>query len=250
MGLEALRIRSALRHSPVMAGESGPQDDGMIGDPVPEVFRPDDPTARFVVSMAMARNDIDRALRDLVRAVEEDGPDFAYRVRLLTGHYVEAIDALNLYRQTFPEVQRLVRQVPADRRKQLVIATSALGKGRKALHHVRHNTFHYPSPNDQYSPTSDQKLAKVLTAMTGCGVSALFDGDTEALTMTFADDAALDLAMGKPTVTNAEVQRRAAQARDGALAFHKWFDALLTTYMDANDQSYGEPHITEKRRRP
>ncbi len=58
-----------------MAG--GPPDDAdLFGDPIPEVFRPDDPTARFVVAMSMANNDLDRSLRDAVRAVDDDTPDF------------------------------------------------------------------------------------------------------------------------------------------------------------------------------
>lgn len=47
-----------------------------IGDPIPNVFRPDDPAARFVVSMSMARNDIDRAFHDLIRSEKEDRQDF------------------------------------------------------------------------------------------------------------------------------------------------------------------------------
>jgi len=70
--------------------------DEPFGDPIPEVFPPDDPAARFVVAMSMANNDIDRALADLIRSVDEDRPDFTYRVRLLTGHLVEAIDAQRL----------------------------------------------------------------------------------------------------------------------------------------------------------
>lgn len=33
------------------------------GDPFRDLLPPDDPTARFVVSMSMARNDSERALR-------------------------------------------------------------------------------------------------------------------------------------------------------------------------------------------
>jgi hypothetical protein len=49
---------------------------------IADAFDPDDVVSRFVVSMSMARNDIERCLHDLARvtkAEEADGPDFSYR---------------------------------------------------------------------------------------------------------------------------------------------------------------------------
>ena len=86
----------------------------MIGDPIPEVFSPEDPLARFVVAMSMANNDINRAFRDLLRSADEDTPDFAYRVRVLIGYLVEAIDALNFYTEKVPMFE--TPQEPTDRR--------------------------------------------------------------------------------------------------------------------------------------
>jgi hypothetical protein len=53
------------------------------GDPIPEVFPPGDPTARFVVAMSTATDDLDRACRDLLASVDEDRQDFTYRLRLI-----------------------------------------------------------------------------------------------------------------------------------------------------------------------
>ncbi len=39
--------------------------------------------------MGIAKNDIERALHDLLEAGKNESPDFAYRVRLATGHLVE-----------------------------------------------------------------------------------------------------------------------------------------------------------------
>jgi hypothetical protein len=47
--------------------------------------------------MSMARNDIERALRDVAAAAENDSPDFSYRLRLTVGHLVESLDALSAY---------------------------------------------------------------------------------------------------------------------------------------------------------
>ena len=71
-------------------------DEADPGDPVPEVFPPDDPVARFVVSMTMAAR-FDRAMRDVLRAGDNDDPDFSYRVRLSVRHLVEALDSLRSY---------------------------------------------------------------------------------------------------------------------------------------------------------
>ena len=73
---------------------SDDQRDERVGDPIPDVFQPTSVQARFVVAMAIAKNDIERALRDILRAGENDDPDFTYRIRLATGHLVEALDAL------------------------------------------------------------------------------------------------------------------------------------------------------------
>jgi hypothetical protein len=217
------------------------------GDPVPDVFPPGDPAARFVVVMSMARNDIDRALRDTLRSGEQDGPDFSYRVRLVTGHLVEAIDALSRYRSEYPAVRDLIERVPATAKEHLkVVARTLQRAGPRVLAGVRDNTFHYPSPNPSYTPTSDEKLRRVLAAMADRGVSFHFDGDTLATTMSFADEAALDLAMGRPESTVEDVRREALIARDGALAFHKWVDGLLRAYIEANDLVIGDPVVTPK----
>ncbi len=54
------------------------------------MFPPGDSAARFVVAMGMAKNDIERVLRDVFEAREKDGADFSYRVRLDAGHLVDA----------------------------------------------------------------------------------------------------------------------------------------------------------------
>jgi hypothetical protein len=220
----------------------------MIGDPVPEVFDPNDPAARFVVAMSMARNDVERAFHDLVRSEDENRQDFTYRVRLVTGHLVEAIDSLGFYRGTFAEVRKLLARVSAEGQKDLKVISGTLQKaGERALQDVRDNTFHYPSPNNAYSPTSDEKLRDVLALMNDRGVSFHFDGDSLETTMSFADDASLELAMGRPTTSASEALRRSEIARDGALAFHRWVNALIEAYVKANDLAIGDPIVTPKR---
>lgn len=211
------------------------------GDPIRDLLPADQPTARFVVSMSMARNDIERALRDVAEAGENDRPDFGYRVRLSIGHLVEALDALNEYRQQFPEVRALIDRVPAQARTHLKEASGSLQKaGKGVLEHARNHTFHYPSPDSSHRPTSDEQLRDVLTAMGARAGEVHYDGDTGQITLTFAEDVALAMAMNKLAGSPEEVLKSAAIARDGALNFVLWVAALVRTYMDVNGLYFGE----------
>jgi hypothetical protein len=130
--------------------------------PIAKLFPSDSIAARFVLSMGMARNDLERALRDVVDAVEAGRPDFSDRVRLATGHLV---DALSAYGED-EDVRKLTRRLPPDAQTKLKAARGTLQKaGQGALPLVRDNTFHYPSPRSNYNPTSDQRLAEALTRM-------------------------------------------------------------------------------------
>jgi hypothetical protein len=223
----------------------------MIGDPIPDVFPPENPLARFVVAMSMANNDINRAFRDLLRSSDENTPDFTYRVRVTIGYLVEAIDALNFYSATLPEVLELLKCLPTDAQQQLKIVRGTLQKaGSKALAAVRDNTFHYPSPNPAYKPSSDEKLRDALAALGHIGVQMHYDGDTKAMTFNFADEAAFNLAMGEPATTNEEALHRAEIARDGGLAFVQWATVLVRTYMTSTGAYFGEPIVIEKSKPP
>lgn len=201
--------------------------------------------------MSMATNDIDRAFRDLQRSAEEATPDFTYRVRVVIGYLVEAIDALNFYSQKVPDVPKLLKGLPADAQEQLKIVRGTLQKaGPKALEAARDNTFHYPSPNPAYEPTSDENLRNALAALGHIGVHAHYDGDTGAVTYDFADEAALNLAMGEPTISNEEALRRSEIARDGGLAFVRWATALVLAYAESTDAYFGEPILSDKKQPP
>ena len=216
-----------------------------VGDPIPSVFPPENPTARFVVSMAMAKNDIERALRDVQDAIENDRPDFSYRARLSIGHLVEALAALNAYSQKFAEVRALINRMPVAAKSHLSVARSSLqSAGDDLLRRARDNTFHYPSPRSNYSPTSDAQLAQALADLTERGVEIHLDGDTQQVTFTFADDIALALAMG--SVKPSELESRALPVAAGAASFVVWVSALVAMYQDVNDIHLGQPLMRPK----
>jgi hypothetical protein len=218
-----------------------------VRDPITEIFPPDDPAARFTVAMAMAMNDVERSVRDSVRAVDEDRPDFTYRLRLTAGHFAEALVALDAYSAGSAEARKLMGRVPPEGQAQLkVVRGTTKAVGAEVLQAVRDNTFHYPSPRTNYAPTSDEKLRFVLAAMGHDEADIHLDGDTKAMTMTFADGVALNMAMGMPDADDVEVHKHFERIRDGAIAFCVWTKALVHTYVTTNGFEFGEPSVTPK----
>jgi phage I-like protein len=223
-------------------------DEQLPGDSIAAVFPPDDPAARFVVAMGMAKNDIERALRDVLEAGERDRPDFSYRVRLATGHLVEALDSLNAFSQEFGEVRELTKRVSAEGQKKLTTARGTLQQvGTEALKHARDNTFHYPSPKTNYTPTSDRHLRNTLAAMSARRADVHVDYDTKHVTLTFSDEVALALSIGKYAPNEEDYARQFERTRDGALAFIAWAERLLIAYFEATGAEFGEPEISDKK---
>lgn len=208
------------------------------GSSVPDVFDPQSIVARFVVSMSMAKNDIESALRDAVRANKSGEPDFRYRVRAMTGHLIEALDALDAYQQD-PAVRALIAKVRQDAQTELT-KTKRLRQqiGKAALKSVRDNTFHYPSPKPNYSPTSDEQLAQVLAGMTDVEVQLHLDRDTDEIRMLYADEVALALAIG---MHHPDPKEQLENTRDAAIAFVNWVIALTRAYFDDTRMELAEP---------
>lgn len=224
-------------------------DDHSTGDPITEVFDPDRIDARFVIAMSMARNDIEVAVHDGIAAARDERPDFAYRVRLVTSHLVEALDSLNAYSQE-DDVKKLMARVPADAQKQLSKARSALQKvGSKVLDQVRNNTFHFPSPTTSYGPSSDDQLRNVLAGMSDrpCEMHLDHRGEHPMITLTFAGDVALALALAKHSADENVARQQFEITSGGAVALKHWADALVVTYLEATGGYVGTPRVIEDR---
>ena len=192
----------------------------------------------------MARNDIDTALRDGIDAAERDRPDFNDCVRLATSHLVEALESLNAYSQESPDVPALIARIPVERRKHLTTARGVVQKvGAGALGKVRNNTFHVPSPQGPYVPSSDEQLRKVLTEMgrQPCLISMDHRGNHPVISLSFADDAAFALAFGSHASEPERARRQFETASEGAVAFTKWVEALLIAYLESVGGEFGEP---------
>ncbi len=213
---------------------------------IADLFPPDKIAARFVVAMSMARNDIERALRDGIRAAEKEDQDFNYRVRLVTSHLIEALESLRIYTETASEVKELMSRVPTEYRKELTTARSTVQKvGADVLEQVRHNTFHVPSPDSAYTPTSDEQLQRVLEEVRDHRAVIHMDhrGEQPIFWLTFADDVALALALAKHSADEEVAKKQFEITSTGAVAFTKWVDALVMAYMKATGSWFGTPEL-------
>jgi hypothetical protein len=221
------------------------------GGSIVELFPAEDVRARFVVSMSMARNDLDTTLRDGIRAADQDAQDFAYRVRLATSHLVEAVDSLNAYAAD-PGVRKLMGRVSTDQSKRLTKARSVVQQvGAKALDTVRNNTFHYPSPKTNYNPTSDEELRDVLNQMSHVRALMHLDhrGEHPIITLSFANEVALALAIAQHSGDEAAARKQYETTSEGAVAFIQWAEALLVTYFEVTGATIGQPEIVDDIRR-
>ena len=197
--------------------------------------------------MGMAKNDIELALRDVL-AAGKDRQDFSYRVRLATGHLVEALDSLNAYSQEFAEVRKLAGRVTPEGQERLKAARGTLQQvGADALKHARDNTFHYPSPRTNYAPTSDERLRDTLAAMGQRRAAVHVDFDARHMTLTFSDEVALALSIGKYVPEPEDLRHQFERTRDGALAFIAWAELLLVAYFEARGVEFGQPEFIDKK---
>ena len=76
-----------------------------------DAFPADQPLSRFLVSMAMARTDIEHAMWNAAKANEDERPEFDYWVRVVMGHFLEAADALEQWRNRSPEVRDFLKRL-------------------------------------------------------------------------------------------------------------------------------------------
>lgn len=188
---------------------------------IPEVFAPDDRVALFCVSMAMAANDVEYAIRQTILANPDGASDeerarlrFNYKVRLTYGFLFEGIDALKGWRQQEPAVAKLLRELPKDGAKLL---TKVFGLeqriGPQTIAHVRQNTFHYPHPEPSKPPDWMDELAEVVGELDDVPATVAMSNDAEH-TFPFADSIALLMALRRH-----DNDAQTLQVRDGAIAF-------------------------------
>jgi hypothetical protein len=202
-----------------------------------EVFPHDDPVARFIVAISMARNDVRHALTQALRAGDRDSPEFTYWIRLAMAHFFEADLALREWRK-IPEVQRFIAKLPEDAQEALRKASSAIQRmGPGILEHSRHRTFHYPYPTSRYP--SDEELTTALRALGGDEPRVAKSEDESFLRLHFADDVALALAVAK--YDRASLRTQSEITRDGAVGFVNFALRAWEAYCDTRGLEIGMP---------
>ena len=197
------------------------------------VFPAGDALAPFVVAVAIAGNDIEHALRQAVRANEDDRPEFTYWVRVANGFTFEGVRALQAWRRD-SEVKRFLDRLPVKGRKQLKKVSGVEQKmGPGALEEMRNQTFHYPRPEPNYNPDSADRLREILKAEAEAEVEMdqLADG---SIRFTFADSMALGLAIGKHyPPDDPRFIPQANEAMEGSIAFANLAKDIVFAYFRA-----------------
>lgn len=190
---------------------------------VPEVFAPDDQVALFCVSMAMAANDVEYAIRQAILANPEGASDeererlrFSHKVRLTYGFLFEGIDALKAWRQQEPAVAKLLRELPEDGATLLKKVCGLEQQiGTETIAHVRHNTFHYPHPDPgkaEKSKSQVNELGEIIAGLDDRPATVAMSEEAHH-TFPFADQVALRMALLRHD------EDAQGPVRDGAVAF-------------------------------
>lgn len=193
---------------------------------IAEVFPSDDPVARFMVTVSMARNDVRHALFAAGEANTADKPDFAYWVRLSTAHFFEAVTAVRSWRQV-PEVKAFLNRLPAAAGQDLKAVLRSIQEiGNDAMAHSRNRTFHYPYPSGRYP--ADTELEGALDSMGTQEAHWVLEGDGR-FRLKFADDIALALSLGRHELPR--IEKQLALARDGSVAFVNFATRAMEGYL-------------------
>ena len=205
---------------------------------IAEVFPPDDPVARFMITTSMARNDIRHALFQAGKANERGDEELLnYWVRLSTGHFFEAAYALRHWRQEFPQVRTFIGKLPKPARAELRAVMSSIQRmGSGVLEHTRDRTFHYPYPASKYQ--TDAELTDTLKALGEMEAGMVVEGDGR-FRLQFADRVALALALRKHDVGKLDQQLKLA--RDGAIAFVNFATSAWEVYLKSRGLTLGDP---------
>jgi len=202
---------------------------------VGEVFPADKPLSRFLVSMAMARNDIEHAMWKAGEANEADRSDFQYWVRLVMGHFIEAADALEQWRSCSTEVREFLDALRPEGKEALKKVGGTLNRvGKKAVDHARNHTFHYPTPSDRYE--SDAELIRALGGLADDPIELEeIEGRPGRVRYVFADKAALMVAMGKHSTADREAYwAQVTDLQAGAAAFVNFVGVAMEKALDAH----------------
>jgi hypothetical protein len=205
--------------------------------PINSALPADEPVARFLTSIAYARNVISTCLRRAVDANKAQAPYFMHDVLALTAYVVEAAASVEAYRKRHAEVRDFLAKLPPDAEQDLGIVVAVPKRvGRPALKHLRNNTFHFPQPNKRYTPDSDEYLEAGLRALGDMALTIYVEPQTRVHYFTFADTVVGAIAMDKHEASDMnKLAEQLESSRAGAVALIQ----LADTAIDYHQKRYG-----------
>ena len=106
---------------------------------------------------------------------------------------------------------------------------------------LRSGGYRVPASTERAAPTALTEPPRSRAISTSNGAS---------ITLTFAGDVALALALAKHSADKSVARQQFERTSDGAVAFKHWSDALVVTYLDATGGHFGTPRLVEDQSAP
>jgi hypothetical protein len=135
-----------------------------IGFRLGDAFPADDPIARWATVLGMATN---HTIYINVRIIEGDLPPELdlYYFRLLAAHFFEAAEWLKVTRETWPEVDEIIKSLDSksqDRYARIVSYASQKHPLHERLRRSRVTLFHYPVMHPGRADAGVEELANAM----------------------------------------------------------------------------------------
>jgi hypothetical protein len=197
-----------------------------------DVFKSDDPVARFVVVVAIGLNDNILANRAFV---EHDEPhELLYFFHLASGHLWELAERLEDAWQEWEPVQEFVKSLPVEYQNDFASITALIDPedptGR-LLSRIRHQFFHYPHLRKSTADRQRLPLQRVLKDGADAEMSLVAGGGGlgGGIRARFADDILVRLMT--LTVDETELQPLLARLGELQAAFNRFAQMALGRFL-------------------
>jgi hypothetical protein len=197
-----------------------------------EVFRGNEPIARWLIAMAIISNDLKLTLKSLIVAMKDKEtspflPEALYFVKLTSSHLYEASKlvewALSQYRPIYPFLESLPPEAKDELQKlKRVLFEDAFSKS--ILRPLRDSFFHYPNIEDSNFSEHLENISDIETYY----YAHTFSTFSRAV---FADEVATKLMFGNQEEQSH--QNNMNKARDATIIMLRFCDLALAHYFSS-----------------
>lgn len=209
-----------------------------------EVFPPDDPVARWLVTMSVGLNDVVFANRNFEKA--EKGYENVYFFRLASAHLWELAKFINESHAAWKEVQEFVSGLSNEAQHQLdaikeIATTGTVATVGTALVQIRDLFAHYQEMDPQARDTPRDPITKAMKALAEVEANVEVEEVVRDLRLAFADDVIDKAIIG--LLPDEEIQRQVLGALGEALghvvrfiqmALNAWLAPRITELKKVN----------------